>query len=95
MSVSVQAITFEAINIETSFLVWWYILTISRSSLRVKVIPRSNCKCLTSYWQAGGGPSTERLSCIAGGCLRLFTFCVVRGVTTRGDLPKQKYKPYF
>ena len=29
----------------------------------VKVIPRSNCKCLTFYRQAGGGPSTERHSC--------------------------------
>ena len=27
---SVQTITFEAVDIETSFLVWWYILTISR-----------------------------------------------------------------
>ena len=30
----------------------------------VKVIPRSNCKCLTFYQQAGGGPSTERHSCL-------------------------------
>ena len=36
--VSVWAITFEPVDIETSFLVWWYILTISRSSLSVKVI---------------------------------------------------------
>ena len=28
----------------------------------VKVIPKSNCKCLTFYQQAGGGPSTERHS---------------------------------
>ena len=28
----------------------------------VKVIPRSNCKYLTLYWQVGGGPSTERHS---------------------------------
>ena len=35
---SVQAITFEPLNIETSFLVCRYILTISRSSLSVKVI---------------------------------------------------------
>ena len=35
---SVWAITFEAVDIETSFLVWWYILTISRSSLSIKVI---------------------------------------------------------
>ena len=32
------AITFEPVDIETSFLVWWYILTISRSSLSIKVI---------------------------------------------------------
>ena len=35
---SVQAITFEPLDIETSFLVWRYILTISRSSLSIKVI---------------------------------------------------------
>ena len=29
----------------------------------VKVIPRSNCKCFTFYWQVGGGPMTERHSC--------------------------------
>ena len=32
--------------------------------VKVKVIPRSNCKCLTFYWQVGGGPSTERHSCL-------------------------------
>ena len=35
---SVWAITFEPVDIETSFLVWWYILTISRSQLSIKVI---------------------------------------------------------
>ena len=35
---SVQAITFEPLNIETSFFVCRYILTISRSSLSIKVI---------------------------------------------------------
>ena len=35
---SVQAITFEPLDIETSFLVSRYILTISRSSLSIKVI---------------------------------------------------------
>ena len=30
----------------------------------VKVIARSNCKCLTFYWKVGGGPSTERHSCL-------------------------------
>ena len=34
---SVQAITFEPLDIETSFLVCRYILTISRSSLSIKV----------------------------------------------------------
>ena len=34
----VQAITFEPIHIETSFLVYRYIFTISRSSLIIKVI---------------------------------------------------------
>ena len=35
---SVQAITFEPLDIETSFLAYRYILTISRSSLSIKVI---------------------------------------------------------
>ena len=35
---SVQAITFEPLDIKTSFLVCRYILTISRSSLSIKVI---------------------------------------------------------
>ena len=35
---SVQAITFEPLDIETSFLVCRYILTISRSSFSIKVI---------------------------------------------------------
>ena len=35
---SVQAITFEPLNIETSLLVCRYILTISRSNLSIKVI---------------------------------------------------------
>ena len=35
---SVQAITFEPLYIETSFLVYRYIFTISRSSLSIKVI---------------------------------------------------------
>ena len=34
----VQAITFETLDIETSFLVCQYILTITRSSLSIKVI---------------------------------------------------------
>ena len=38
MFLSVQAITFELLDIETSFLVCRYILTISRSSLSIKVI---------------------------------------------------------
>ena len=36
--VSVQAITFEYLDIESSFLVWWDTLTISRSGLSIKVI---------------------------------------------------------
>ena len=35
---SVQAITFEPLDIETSFLVCRYILTISRTCLSIKVI---------------------------------------------------------
>ena len=42
---SVQAITFEPLHIETSFLVCRYIFPISRSSLSTKVISsRSNYK---------------------------------------------------
>ena len=37
LCICLWAITFECLNIETSFLVWWYILTISRSSLSIKV----------------------------------------------------------
>ena len=36
--VSVQAFTFECLNMETSFLEWWYNLTVSRSSLSTKDI---------------------------------------------------------
>ena len=35
---SVQAITFDLLHIESSFLVYRYIFTISRSSLSIKVI---------------------------------------------------------
>ena len=44
---SVRAITFERVDIETSFLVWCYILTISRSCLSIKVIGSrsSHVKC--------------------------------------------------
>ena len=38
VSVSVWAITFESVGTETLFLVWWYILTISRLTLSIKVI---------------------------------------------------------
>ena len=38
VSVSVLSITCEWVDIETSFLVWYYILTICRSSLSIKVI---------------------------------------------------------
>ena len=34
----VRVINFECFDIETSFLVWWYILPISRSRLSIKVI---------------------------------------------------------
>ena len=32
---------------------------LGQGHLKIMVIPRSNCKCLTFYQQAGGGPSTE------------------------------------
>ena len=51
--VSVRAITFEAVDIKTTLLVWCYILTISRSSLSIKVIGSrsrsSHGKCLFCY----------------------------------------------
>ena len=34
-------LTFEPVDIETSFLVWWYIVTTSMSSLSIKVIGSS------------------------------------------------------
>ena len=34
----VRAITFEGVDIETSFLGWWYILTISRLGVSIKLI---------------------------------------------------------
>ena len=42
---SVQTITFEPLHIGTSFLVWRYILTISRSSLSIKVIGLRSRSC--------------------------------------------------
>ena len=42
---SVQAITFEPLHMETSFLLWRYILTISRSSLSIKVIGSKSRSC--------------------------------------------------
>ena len=45
LCLSVQTITFEPLHIGTSFVVWRYILTISRSSLSIKVIgSRSSAK---------------------------------------------------
>ena len=38
LCLSVQAITFEPIHMKISFLICWYILTISRSGLSIKVI---------------------------------------------------------
>ena len=48
---SVQAITFEAVDTKTPFLVWWYILTIRRSSSSVKITgSRSHVEnCLFGY----------------------------------------------
>ena len=40
---SVQAITFELLDIETSFLACRYILIISKSSLSIKVIGSRSC----------------------------------------------------
>ena len=35
---------------------------LGQGHFKVKVIQRSNYKCLTFYWQVGGGPLTERHS---------------------------------
>ena len=42
----------------------WYDLSEVSVINKVKVMQRSDCKCLIFYWQAGGGPSTERHSCL-------------------------------
>ena len=39
--------TFKVLDTEPSFLVWWYILIISRSNLSIKV---TGSKSLTKYW---------------------------------------------
>ena len=59
----------------------------SRSS-QGQVIPRSNCKCLTFYWQAGGGPSTERHSCFV-----FILFCPVE--TSLNLIPTQELMNVF
>ena len=46
---SVQTITFEPLHIGTSFLVWRYILTISRSSLSIKVIGSRSGSCAKKW----------------------------------------------
>ena len=46
---SVQAITFEPLHIGTSFLVWMCILTISRSSLSVKIIVSRSRSCVKKW----------------------------------------------
>ena len=65
---SVRDITFEYLDIETSFLVCGYILTISRSRLSTKVVSRSrsfkvisesNCKCFDFYPEARSCLLTE------------------------------------
>ena len=45
VSLSVQTVTFEPFHIGTSFLAWMYILTISRSSLSIKVIGSMSRSC--------------------------------------------------
>ena len=45
------------------WLVWGQGHKLSQGHTKVKVIPRSNCKCLDFYQQVGGGPLTERHSC--------------------------------
>ena len=46
---SVQTITFEPLHLGTSFLVWRYILTISRSSLSIKVIGSRSRSCAKKW----------------------------------------------
>ena len=59
---SVQTITFEPFHTGTSFLIWRYILTISRSSLSIKVIgsrSRSHIKVKVTH-QGQGHTSRSR-----------------------------------
>ena len=72
----------------------WFDLSKVMVINEVKVIPRSNCKCLTLYLQVGGGPSTERHSSF------VFVFCFVfvqwqniRGHFTLDDHPL-KYRSW-
>ena len=46
----VQAITFEPLHMQISFLICKYIFTISRSSLSIKVIGSGSCKKHFSYF---------------------------------------------
>ena len=48
---SVQAVAFECIDLKTLFLAWWYILTIYRLSLSIKVIgSKSFLSQTASFW---------------------------------------------
>ena len=49
MCLSVQTITFELLHIGASYLVWRYILTISRSSLSIKVIGSRSRSCAKKW----------------------------------------------
>ena len=42
---------------------WVNVILKVKVTLKVYVIPRSKCKCLSFYCQAGGGPLAERPSC--------------------------------
>jgi len=60
----VRALTFESIDMETSFLVRRYIFRISRPSSSIKIIrSRSRSQHQKPDIPAGGSPSIERHSC--------------------------------
>ena len=63
----VRAVSFESIDLETSFVVCWYIFSMSTSSSYIKVIgsrsrPQEQ-KRVSVRLVRGGLPSTERQSC--------------------------------
>ena len=66
VSLSVQAVTFECLDLVTSLLAWWYIMPLSRSGLNIKVIGQGQGHLMVKVVpkSKNSGPSTERHSCL-------------------------------